>query len=115
VLTGTAAAIEGQDLPLPERLRQPALAQPDQLVLGVRPEFLRLHSERPSDAYASFEVTISEIENVGPSRTVFARLGAQKVAVKVFDEQQSVEQGARCFLELPREHSILYAAGRALS
>jgi glycerol transport system ATP-binding protein len=115
VLDGAEGLIEGQRIPLPTRYKERALAQPDQLVLGVRPEFLRIHAERPAATYATLEVTITEIENAGSWRTVFAQLGERRVAIKVFDEQQPAEKGTRCFLELPHERSILYAAGRALS
>jgi hypothetical protein len=73
-----------------------------------------MHRERPSAAAALLEVTITEVENVGASRTVFARLGALRVAIKLFDEGAPAEPGMRCLLELPRDHSLLYAAGAAL-
>jgi glycerol transport system ATP-binding protein len=118
-LEGAALSIEGQpisthSLALSAEVLARAASARAGLVLGVRPEFLRMHRERPSAASPALEVTIAEVENVGPSRTVFARLGAQRVAIKLFDEGEIAEPGMRCFLELPRDRSLLYAAGGAL-
>jgi glycerol transport system ATP-binding protein len=113
-LDGTALLIEGQRIAAPIALEAQPTEALIELVLGVRPEFVRLHLEPPSEPHSALSACITDIEDTGPSRTVYAEVGTRRIAVKLFDERQIAQRGSRCFLELPRERSILYAAGRAL-
>ena len=109
-LDGDAARIAGQRLPLAAVAMARGRGGP--YVVGVRPEFVRLHLAAPAGPH--LEAEIAEIENLGASRTVFARIGAQRLAIKVYDDALALAAGARCFLELPPERTILYADGRAV-
>ncbi|MET0344447.1 MAG: ABC transporter ATP-binding protein [Polyangiales bacterium] len=105
---GDALVIEGQRLSLP----LPKTAAGASLALGVRPEHARIHSSAPEEPHLA--VTIEEVEQLGASRTVFARLGARRIASKVFDHALALAPGDACFVALPPAHTILYADDRAV-
>jgi len=114
-LADDAAIVEGQRIPLVLTTLQRVRAKGGPLVLGIRPEFVRLHARRPSGNSAGLDAVIVAVENLGASRTVFAAVGTQKLALKLYDDRQAVREGAACFLELPQARTILYADGREIA
>jgi len=117
-LVDGAVLIEGQRLPIAPDLAKRAAAQSEPLVLGVRPEFVRLHASPPDDGANTLagrlNGVIDEVETGGHARTVFASVGGSRLAIKVTDDGVPAVPGARCSLELLPERTILYAGGRAL-
>jgi ABC-type sugar transport system ATPase subunit len=113
-LEGERVLVAGRPLQLAEQMRLAARsARGAALVLGIRPEFVRLHGgggERDDRLTG----VVAEIEELGSTRVVFVEVGAQRIAVKLFDEEQAVTPGSTCQIELPAERTILYADGRAV-
>jgi glycerol transport system ATP-binding protein len=114
-IEGEHAIVAGQALPLGAEALRRGRASSTPLVLGIRPEFVRMHLEKGAAGESALEGVVSEVENLGASSTVYVRVAEQTVAVKLFDEARALEPGTRCFLELPTRRSILYADGHALS
>ena len=109
-LDGDAVVLAGQRLPLGAAPRAAARSGP--YVIGVRPEFVRVHLTRPPGPHLPADLV--EIENLGASRIVFARVGGQRIAAKVYDDALALAPGGSCYLELPHERTILYADGHAV-
>jgi glycerol transport system ATP-binding protein len=109
---GESAFVAGQPLALSAELMRSARAHSGELVLGVRPEFISIHDEPSANR---LNAVVSEVENLGASRTLFARVGESRVAIKLFDDSAAPTPGSRCYLELPASRSILYADSRALT
>ena len=58
-------------------------------------------------------VEVEEVEDLGRNKLATARLGAQRLKVRL-PEEETVVPGAPCWLELPPRWTTLYAAGRAV-
>ena len=114
-LEGDRARVAGGALRLPNSLLQAARSAPGgELVLGIRPEFLRLHAVGGMREDRLHGVVV-EVENLGSARVVFVEVGPQRIAIKQFDEELSLVPGSACEIEIPPERAILYADGRALT
>jgi glycerol transport system ATP-binding protein len=87
----------------------PAGAQPltGELRLGVRPEFLTLHSEPGRGV----PVQVTKQRDLGGSTLVDVRLGPHTLVVKT-GPRQTFEHGAQCYLELSESRSHVYCDGR---
>jgi glycerol transport system ATP-binding protein len=112
-IDGDGATVAGQRLRVaPELVRRAAAG--DALMLGIRPEYVRLHEDDGVDGERLSGV-VREVEELGAARIVFVEVGATRVAVKQREDERSPRTGARCTLELPSERTLLYANGRALT
>jgi glycerol transport system ATP-binding protein len=106
-----AVVVEGQRLPMEPRLCARAKEAGGELVLGVRPEFIRRVAP---EAPASVRVEVTGVEHVGSHQLVTARLGQRTLKAKL-PEAERLAVGETCSLELPPRWTILYAGDRALS
>jgi glycerol transport system ATP-binding protein len=112
-LEGSNAIVEGQRIALPRGVCERALAASGELLLGARPEFLRLHRQPPASAEHAARAVVVELENRGHFKIASARLGAQCVKIKL-PERDPVRAGETCWIEFPPEWTMLYADGRAV-
>ncbi len=113
-----ALHVAGQRLVVAEELATRARESSGELTLGVRPEFVRVHDVDAGASERCLRAVIDEVEDLGPSRTLFARLApssAPRIAAKLKDDGPVPKPGDSCYLELSPEHTILYADGRALA
>ncbi|HMI89867.1 MAG TPA: ABC transporter ATP-binding protein [Polyangiales bacterium] len=107
------ALVEGHRIRLrPETIARVPAGQLD-LVLGVRPEFLRLHARATAAPEGSIEVAITRIDELGGFRVAHARLGCTQVAVKV-PEDHLLNSSEPQWIEFPPERLILYASEHAI-
>jgi glycerol transport system ATP-binding protein len=119
-IEGGRVSVAGQSVPIESEAAARALVSAGTLELGIRPEFVRMQQQRP-DVERAEQVLLAahvvEVEQLGHARLVFAQLDAtptQRVAIKLPAEGATWAPGAPCFLELPSQHTILYAGGHAL-
>ena len=74
--------------------------------LGIRPEFLKLHEKQKPQ---TLPVTIDEVENLGTSKIVTAKLAEQTLKVKIGESDEiPFTEG---YLEFPPEWIRIYANG----
>ncbi|MDT8419543.1 MAG: ABC transporter ATP-binding protein [Desulfuromonadales bacterium] len=79
------------------------------IVLGIRPEFLKLHA---APLQGTHKVSIKEVENLGNCQIVTVRFEEQTLKVKVAEGQEVPAE--RGFLEFPLEWIRLYADGKLI-
>jgi glycerol transport system ATP-binding protein len=94
-----------------ERIGSYAGANQDGLQLGIRPEFLRLHTS-PGDATP--KVTIQQHIMLGGSAVTTVKLGAHELNVKT-DPDVPLAAGDERYLEFPAAQTHLYRDGRLLA
>jgi glycerol transport system ATP-binding protein len=115
-LDGAAAVVEGRRIALPEAICERARAAGGELVLGVRPEFLRLRTaaiDGIEGADRSVQAVVAGVEDLGRFKIASVLLGTRRIAIKL-PEEQSVSAGEACWIEFPPEWTTLYADGRAV-
>ena len=114
-LAGETLRVAGQHVRGAEALANKARALGTaELVLGVRPEFVKLVDAAAVPAGLRLEGTLVEVEERGAHRLAFVRVGEQKLALKSFDQRPLPLPGAPCLVELSEPRSLLYANGRAV-
>jgi glycerol transport system ATP-binding protein len=109
-LDGDAAVLEGRRVPLPEGIAARARAESGPLVLGIRPEFVRLAA---AESPGAVPVAITAVEELGRQRLVTAKLGASPLKIKL-PEGAPANAGESAWVELPPEWITLFADGRAV-
>jgi glycerol transport system ATP-binding protein len=101
--------VDGHTVPVaPERLQRARQAK-SELVLGIRPEFVRCQARESSGGLAA-EVT--GVEDLGAYKIATARLGRHLVKAKL-KETAEITTGPG-FLVFPPEWTLLYSGGSAL-
>lgn len=75
--------------------------------LGVRPEFLELHFERPPEGMPA---KITHVEDLGSSKIVTTSAGGGALKVRLAGEDEIGDESA--WLVFPPEHSLLYRNSR---
>jgi glycerol transport system ATP-binding protein len=118
---GGRVSVASQRVSIPAETVARAIVSEGKLELGIRPEFVRIAPSRP-DRVAGESVVLAarvvEVEQLGHACIVVAELDGtprQRLAVKLAAEGVTWAPGQACSLELPVQHTILYAGGRALS
>lgn len=106
-----AVVVEGQRLPLDPQLSARAKQAGGELLLGIRPEFIRRAAPETPGA---IRVEVTAVERLGSYTLVTARLGQRTLKAKL-PEAEPLSAGESCALELPPRWVTLYADGRALS
>ena len=98
------------DIPLPIDPGSLHLVPGDELVVGIRPEFVRYSAVATPDA---LPVQIVRVEDLGNYQIVTAKVGEQLVKAKI-DEDAQIKTG-EAWLHFPAERLGLYLNGKALS
>jgi len=106
-INGDAAIVEGAPIALGEGIAERGRAAGGELVLGIRPEFLRL---RPSAEQGNVPVSVRLAENLGNFKIVTVSLGRLALKVKVPEDQEV--PGEWAYLNFPPEWTKVYADGR---
>ncbi|MFV1956442.1 MAG: ABC transporter ATP-binding protein [bacterium] len=104
---GDMAIVEDGRIPLTNGDR--ARASSGELVLGIRPEFLKLTTDQVE---GSVQVGIENVEDRGNIRIASVRLGQRSIKVTL-DEGQEISREAG-YLEFPQQWTKLYADGYLL-
>ena len=106
-IDGNAAIVEGAPIALGEGVAERGRAAGGELVLGIRPEFLRL---RPTAEQGNVPVSVRLAENLGNFKIVTVSLGKLALKVKVPEDQEV--PGEWAYLNFPPEWTKVYADGR---
>ncbi len=106
-IDGDAAIVEGAPIALGEGIAERGRAAGGELVLGIRPEFLRLSN---SAEQGNVPVNVRLTENLGHFKIVTVSLGKLALKVKVPEDQDV--PGDWAYLEFPPEWTKVYADGR---
>ena len=106
-----AVVVEGQRLPLDAGVCARARQVGGELLLGIRPEFLR---RVPEGTPASVRVEVTQVEDLGRHKLGTALWGTRPIKMRLREEDRLVP-GEPCWLRLPPEWTTLYAAGRAVT
>ena len=109
-LEEAAVVVEGQRLPLDAGVCGRARAAGGELLLGIRPEFLR---RVPEGTPHAVRVEVVGVEDLGRHKLATARLGDKTLKVRL-PEEERLAPGEPCWLEFPPRWTTLYAAGRAV-
>lgn len=78
-----------------------------QFELGIRPEFLKIHTE---EVHGSYRVVIREIEDLGTCKIATVLLAGQSLKVKLPEDQNVPEED--CYLEFLPQWIRIYADGK---
>ena len=106
---GGAALIHQHRIPL--RLNGSPPPSGRSLEIGIRPEFLTLHSADSAPADGTVPVTVSAIEDLGNYKIVTARLADDRALKIKVPEQQSVAIGP-AQVQFPAAQTKLYSDGQ---
>ncbi|MFL5353867.1 ABC transporter ATP-binding protein [Archangium sp.] len=106
----STVVVEGQRLPLDAGVSARARSAGGELLLGIRPEFLR---RVPEGTPSSVRVEVTQVEDLGRHKLATARLGEKTLKVRL-PEDERLAPGEACWLELPPRWTTLYAGGRAI-
>ncbi|NUQ77375.1 MAG: ABC transporter ATP-binding protein [Polyangiaceae bacterium] len=112
-IEGFSAVIEGRKIPLPAEFCKKASVAGGGLVLGIRPEFLRLTMTKSAED-TSVDAIVTRVEDLGRGKIVSARLGEETVRAKV-SEEVAVRPGEACYLDFQPQWITLYSGGRAIT
>jgi glycerol transport system ATP-binding protein len=110
-IDGAAAVVESFSISLDPAVCERAKAAGGPLLLGVRPEFLKLTD--PS-AEGAARAVITEVEDLGRCSIVTARLGELSVKVRI-GEGEPARAGDTVGISFPPSWTKLFADGRAVS
>jgi glycerol transport system ATP-binding protein len=110
-LEEAAAVVEGQRVALDPDLCARAQKQGGELLLGIRPEFVR---RVPAEAPDALKAEVAEVEDLGHHVLATARLGKQTLKVKL-PEGEPIKPGDAFTLSFPPAWTTLYVDGLAVS
>lgn len=108
-----AAVVEGQRIAFDGGVCARARDAGGELLLGARPEFLRLARAEPADEPCA-RVTLVEVENLGRHQIATVRLGERLVKVKLSEDERA-PVGEVVWLVFTPARTTLYAGGRAVA
>jgi glycerol transport system ATP-binding protein len=115
------AAIVGEHrVPLPEALARAAAARAGTVVLGIRPEHLRVVPGGGDGSVdgtgALVPVAVERVDDLGRNRLVTGTIGAHRVKIETpNDDDEVASAGASCLVHLPPEHVRLYEDDRLIA
>jgi len=104
---GHHAVVEGRRIRLADDTPRDGEQAQDRWELGIRPEFLELRFDEPAEGLA---VEITHIEDLGSSKIVTVRAGADMLKVRLAGEAEI--GGGSVWLVFSPEHSLLYRDSR---
>jgi glycerol transport system ATP-binding protein len=96
-------------LPLPSALAEAAAARTGKLVLGIRPEHVRVAAGAGAsiDVAPSLPVAVSRVDDLGRTQIITGTIAAHRIKIEI-DGGVAVTEGATCRVHLPPEHICLY-------
>jgi len=109
-LDGEAAIVEGFRVPLAAGLAARARAGGGTLMLGIRPEFLKL---APESTRGGVPVAVAAVEDLGNYKMVTVRLGARELRAKLAEDQHVPAE--RAIAVFPPARTKLYADDRRVA
>ena len=104
---GGCAVVDGRRIRLADDTAMDGAKQGDRWELGVRPMFLELVFERPTEGVP---VRITHVEDLGSSKIVTATTGGGNLKVRVGGEEEIRDGSA--WVVFPPEQSLLYRNSR---
>jgi len=112
-----AALVGEHRVPLPAALARAAAARTGKVVLGIRPEHVRVVAAgADGDSAGSGDgtgalvpVAVERVDDLGRHRMITGNIGAYRVKIETpGDEDSAASAGATCLVHLPPEHIRLY-------
>jgi len=100
---GSYAVVDGHRIRVADHALEISGRNGDRWELGIRPEFLRLVFDRPTDG---FEAEITQVEDLGSSRIATVKAGGRTLRARLSEEDDV--RGGLVWLVFPPERSLLY-------